>query len=189
MGREEDVSELTKSERAELGQAVRLHARVARARLDARKAELVADFEEQLAAEYQFDDARWDEITRGAKEAVSEADAKVAAVCAAVGIPAEFRPKLRISWYERGESGIADRRAELHQVAKTRIDAMVKAARAEIDAEEARKRVDLIARGLTSEEGRAFLDDLPTIEDLMPRLDLKELDTPAVTDEMDDLDF
>jgi hypothetical protein len=183
------MSELTRSERAELAQAVRLRCRAARAGLDARKAQLLAEVDEQLAAEYQFDDAAWEEITRAAKEAVQEADRKVAKICHEVGIPAQFRPELTLEWWKRGANLAADRRAELRQVASSKADAMVKAARVVIDTEEARLREDLIARGLTSEEGRAFLANLPVIEVLMPPLDVKQLDSHFDTGEVDDLDI
>jgi hypothetical protein len=117
------VSEITKQDRNELAQVVRLRCKVARNGIEARKAELLADFDQQLATIYEFDDERWARITRAAREGVDAADEKLRAVCDEVGIPTEFRPRLQAAWYGRGENALAQRRVELRRAAVSRLDA------------------------------------------------------------------
>jgi hypothetical protein len=163
---------ITKAERAELAQAVRLQCKVARAGLEARKAELLADFEEQLATRFAFTDDRWSALTQAALCAVDEADTRIAIICEELGIPSEFRPALQLEWWDRGENATAKRRSELRRVAITRLDAMLRAAKVKVDQIEAELRIDLVARGLTTNLGREFLASVPGVTELMPHLEL-----------------
>ena len=168
---------MTRADRAELARVVRMRAKVARNGIETRKAELLADFENQFAEEYDFDDARWAAITETATRAVKEADEAVAAVCREVGIPENFRPSLSVSWYSRGTNAIARRHAELRKVAETRLDAMGKQAKLSIDHTELDACTDLAAGALQTDAARDWLDRLPTVERLMPRLDLHQIET------------
>jgi hypothetical protein len=177
MNHSADEKRMTRAERTELAGVVRLRAKVARADVDARKAELLADFEAQLAARYQVSDARWNEIANEAQRAVDAADAKIASVCTEFSVPPEFRPGLSLSWHGRGENAFAGRRAELRKVATSRLDAQAAAAKAEIDRREASLRADLAARGLVTLEAQEWLAQLPNVaEQLLPRLDLSQIE-------------
>lgn len=167
---------MTRAERDDLAKVARLRARVARTAVVQREAELLADVEEQLSAEYAFADEAWAEITKGAAEAVAEADRQVAELCRARGIPEEFRPRLNIGWHGRGSNAVAGRRAELRKVAQTRIAAASKGAKAAIEAKEAEVLTELLAGGLTSEAARSFLESIPTAAALMPVLQVRELE-------------
>jgi hypothetical protein len=173
------MSQISRSDRTELARIVRMRAKVARNSIEARKAELLANFEDQLAAEYDFDDARWRVITDAAKRAVDEADAQVAAICDEVGIPADFRPRLNIVWYDRGKNAVAQRRAELRNTATARLDAMGKAAKVAIDHTELDACTELAAGALESDQARDWLERLPTVESLMPRISLPEIEMAA----------
>jgi hypothetical protein len=165
---------MTRAERDELTGIVKLRARVARANVETRKAELLADFEEQIATRYQADDARWAEATATAERAVAEANAQIAAVFAANGIPSHYQPHIELWWTSRGENHTAGRRTELRRVAVTRLEAQARAAKLEIDRAEATLRTELAASGLQSGEARAWLDRIPAPEQLLPRLDVEE---------------
>ena len=90
----------------------------------------------------------------------------------------EFRPQLEVSWYKRGENAFNDRRAELRRVAQTRIDALHQAAIVQIETVKV-EGLELLARdGLESAEAQAFLNAMPTVEVLMPRLNVPELTKP-----------
>ena len=83
---------MTKAERLELGKVVRLRAKVAKDDAEAQGRRLLADFEAQLAARYPENNPAWAEITATARQAVEDADAKIAQLCRSLGIPEEFRP-------------------------------------------------------------------------------------------------
>ena len=166
---------MTKGEREELSKLLKARSRLAGRVVDQRAAELLADAETQLAKEYKIDDAAWSTLTAEAKNVVRDADKEIARRCRALGIPDEFRPGLDLMWYRRGENALKERRAELRKVAQTRIHAMAAAARVEIETK-ALDGLTLLAQGaLESAEARAFLSSMPTVEALMPALDVSAL--------------
>ncbi len=83
---------MTRQERADLAQLVRRREKLAKANAKQRAAELMADVEQQLAAQHKADDERWRDITARAEAAVAEADAEVAQICREAGVPESFRP-------------------------------------------------------------------------------------------------
>jgi hypothetical protein len=170
---------MTAAERTELGKLVRLRGKVAKEDIGAREARLVADFESKLAAEYSFDDAAWATITADAAQQVAEADAKIAERCRQMGVPENFRPSLHVSWYGRGENACRARRTELRAVARTEIAARGKQAKVEIDRHTAGLLTQLAEGALGTVEAQAFLAAMPSIEALMPALELAEAEAKA----------
>lgn len=190
---------MTTGERQELAKLVRLHAKNAKADAEARGAALLADAEAKLAAIYKAEDEAWADIIAEARKYLNEAQAQLAERCRACGIPDNFAPSLYFSWSSRGENSISGRRAELRKVAQTQVAARVKEASVAIDHEAERQLAQLTASGLTSMEARAFLDNMPDAEELLPVLGALELPsgqllaleaprpvTPAVTDDDSD---
>lgn len=169
---------MSKGERLELAKLVRLRGKVAKDDIDQRAARLLADVEAQLAARYPANHEAWAEITERAKKSIAAADAEIAHRCRALGIPENFRPGIALSWYSRGENAMRERRAELRKVAQTELAARSKAAKVEIDRHAAQLLTQLAAGALESSESRAFLDAMPSIDELMPRLTLPELGAP-----------
>lgn len=167
---------ITKAERTELAKVVRMQAKVARTDVEHRKAERLAQFEEDLATEYKWDDERWRTITAEAEQLVKALDAEIASICEANGVRPEFRPGLSLGFYGRGENDCQRRRAELRKVAQTRSEADAQRAKSEIERWAASACTDLIARGLTSSEARLFLDAVPTAEVLLPALELAAIE-------------
>src|SRR5262249_18947165 len=149
--------------------------KVAKEAAEARGKWLLADVEEKLAARYQFGDKVWADVTDDANRAVKEADAKVAAICRARGIPEEFRPGLQLSWYDRGENAMKARPEELRRAAQAKIAALVKDAHVEIDQQMAEQLTELTKTGLTSEEARAFITAMPAPEELLLPIDSLQL--------------
>jgi hypothetical protein len=168
---------MTKAERDELVKLVKLRERVAKAEAVQRSAELLAEFERQLASVYSFDDDVWREAHAAVSEARKKANAMIAERCRELGIPERFQPEIHSAWYGRGENASKERRAELRKVAVTRIDALAKAAKATIEHESLKLHTELVAGALESGEARAFLDALPTIEVLMPSLTVAEIES------------
>jgi hypothetical protein len=168
---------MTRREREDLAALVRRREKVAKTATAQRSAELCADFEAQLASIYSYDeDQTWRTITEDAQRIVHEADARVAERCRELGIPPRFRPGLNLSWYSRGENAVAERRGELRQVARTRIAALEKQARTEIERQSVELQTQLVAGGLESSAARAFLEAMPTPAALMPPLDVRALE-------------
>ena len=170
---------MTRREREDLAKLARQRERLARSMAAHRAAELLADFEQQIATEYSFDDdATWRQAMEAAAAAVAAARATVDARCAELHIPKPFRPVIGgVEWWSRGENAVAARRSELRRVAQTRISAMEKDARRRIEAASLAVQTNLLAGGLTSEAAVGFLDSMPSPEELMPPLLLTEIST------------
>lgn len=166
----------TKAERADLQRVTRMRARIAKADVAVREAELLADAEDKLSAVFSAHDAAWRDAQKIADGADAEVNRRIAEVCDARGVPKSFRPSRGSYWSNRGENSLAGRRAELRKRAATRIAASGKAAKLAIDRAEAQVLTEIIAGGLTSDAARAFLESIPTPEQLMPALTVAELE-------------
>jgi hypothetical protein len=175
MNRPQPPRVINKGEREELAKILTARERVAKSVVEQRAAELLADVEQQLAARYTISDDAWHDLTAAAKAAVQAADAEIARRCQSLGIPETFRPSLDLSWYSRGENADKKRRDELRRVAKTRIDALAKKALVVIQTRSLDGRTLLAAGALESDEARAFLASMPTVEALMPVIDVSAL--------------
>jgi hypothetical protein len=162
-------------EREELGRLLRLRAKVAKDAISQQEAMLRADVEAQLSAEYKFDDSKWQDVTNVAQEAVAQADAEIARRCEQLGISRELRPSLSIGWRNRGENILASRRAELRMAARSRIEELGKQAKVTIDRTMADKMTTLIAGGLESAEAKKFIEAMPSIDELMPKIQIEKL--------------
>jgi hypothetical protein len=182
---------ISRVEREELRGILKGRAKLAKKLIEQRAAQLLADAEQQLAAVYAFDAEVWKDLTANALETVKRADAELARRCRALSIPAEFRPKLALDWYSRGENAAKDRRTELRRVAVTRINAMAKEAQVQMETK-ALDGLELLARtALESAEAQRFLASIPTVEVLMPALDVAQLGPLALSqsDPDDELDI
>jgi hypothetical protein len=173
---------MTRRDRDDLAKLARRREKLAKADTDRVASERLADFEQQMAAIYRpSDDEIWSELHAAADEAVAKADAAIAERCRELGIPKRFRPGLQLQWYERGENAAAQRRSELRAVAKSRIDAMAKLAKVEIERQSVEVQTVLIAGGLDSDDARAFLASMPTADALIgaaPSVAELEQETP-----------
>jgi hypothetical protein len=167
---------MTKGERTELCQLVRKRERVMKAAASERSIKLLAEFDAQSAQIYSFDDDDvWKRATEAATDAVREAQKMVAERCADLGIPSEFQPGLSFGWYGRGTNAVASRRQELRRKVKSRIEAMEQEARTQIEHMSLNAQTEIVANGLQSEAARAFLDRMPSIDTLMPQVDIQAI--------------
>jgi hypothetical protein len=167
---------MTRQERDELAGVVKMRARVAKAAVAGREADLLAGVEAQLSAVFQADDQAWAAITADAQRVVDEADARIAERCQALGIRPEFRPSLHLGWWGRGVNASKERRAELRKLAQARIAAAGRKAKLAVDQWAAERLTVLVAGALESADAREFLAALPTPEALMPPLTVAELE-------------
>jgi hypothetical protein len=171
--REDPTMPMMKTERDDLVRLIRRHEKVAKTAAAQRAAELRADFELQLDAQYHFDqDTVWREAMRAAKQATDDAARVIEERCAELGIPARFAPSIGLHWYSRGENAVKERRTELRRIAHERIAAKEKATCTEIERASVRLQTEVIAHGLASDEARAFLERLPTPDALMQPIEV-----------------
>jgi hypothetical protein len=162
---------MTKSEREDLAKLIRDRERVMTAAAKQRSAELLAEFEQQMASEYRFDEEEtWKQATIAAHAAGKAANQAIAERCAELGIPERFAPFVAVSWRDRGENALKDRRVELRNVARSRIAAIEQAAITKIKMSCHDAQAQVIAHGLSSAAAIAFFDALPTVDVLMPPL-------------------
>jgi len=176
------AGEMSKRERDDLMKLATKRATLAKKRTEVRAAELMADFERQMATIYKWDDDElWSNATEAAEEALREADSKVAERCEELGIPAQFRPKIGgVAWYGRGENASKERQAELRRVARTEIDRLIKAAKEQIETGSLEVQEKILLGGFDSAGARAFLEAMPTPEALMPTLDASAIDARLI---------
>jgi len=165
---------MTAAERIELGKLVRLRAKVAKDSVEQIAARMIADSEAQLSVRFDMYDANWKDLVEDAEAVVQQADQKIAQRCRELGIPETFRPRLDIYWQSRGENAMKDRRSELRMGVRTDIEARIKEAKVEIDRQSAEVLTQLAAGALGSDEAKAFLANMPSIEALMPPLQFED---------------
>jgi transposase-like protein len=163
-------------DRRNLERLARKRAKVATAMIGERVKVLRADVEDQLSAEYSFDDELWAEVTRHAHAEVLKADKKIAEACRRLGIPEALRPSISVGWHGRGENALAGRRSELRKLAHARIDAAAESAKVAIEANLLEVETELIRDGLDSAEAAVFLNAMPTTEQLLPLVTVAELE-------------
>jgi hypothetical protein len=172
-----DHAAMSRAEREELQRLVRQREKVLKSAAKQRSAELIADFENQMGQEYSFDqDETWRQAEEVAKKDVRKAQEKVAARCAALGIPKQFAPSLSLYWAARGYGNrLEKRRVELRRMAQTQITAIEQKAIVQIELSCLDAQTQLATAGLSSDAARAFVERLPSIETLMPRLSFAEV--------------
>jgi hypothetical protein len=171
------MTAMSKHEREDLQRLVRQREKVLKSAAKQRSAELIADFENQMGAEYSFDqDEVWAVAAQAAKREVAKAQERVAARCAELGIPKRFAPSLGLHWTGRGyDNAIERRKAELRKMATSRVEAIERKAITEIEMQCLEAQTQLALAALTSQAARSIIDKLPDIETLMPRLSFAEI--------------
>jgi hypothetical protein len=174
---DEKPRQLSRHETHDLGMIIKDRTKVLRAHAEEEAARCMSDFDKQLAAAFSWeDDEIWQRVTEEAAKYVKEAQAKIAARAAELGIPKTFAPKLVFSWAERGENATSQRRTELRRVAKSSIDAMLKAAITRIEQQSLDLRTQVVAMGVLSSNAKLFLESLAPVEEAMRALDFEVIE-------------
>jgi hypothetical protein len=168
---------MSRSEREDLQRLVRQREKVLKSTAKQRSSELLADFENQMGSEYAFDqDETWAAAQKVADREVAKAQALVAARCRELGIPDRFSPSLKLVWRARGYDNLVDqRKAELRRMAQTRIAAEEQKAIVQIETSCLDAQTKLALASCTSNMARSFVESLPLVETLMPRLSYSEV--------------
>lgn len=172
---------ITKQEREDVMRVLRSREKTLKTMVIARAAELKTSFEAQISRQYDpRENPIWNEAVNVARAAVQAAEVKIAEECERIGIPSEFRPGVSMSWHERGANRLAQRRAELRALANAQIDEARKRAleRIEITLSSAREKVLISGLGT---EAIAMLNELPTLEVMMPTLAIDAMEHDLLT--------
>ena len=168
---------LSRNETHDLSMIIKDRAKVLKAHAEEQAAQCTADFEQKLAAVYSWDqDEIWRAATEEAQKVIADCQAKIAARCAKLGIPKSFAPAIGMSWSGRGENALNARRVELRRVAKTSIEAMMKAAITKIEKQSLELRTQVVALGLLSDAARFFLESLASVDEAMHTVDFAEIE-------------
>jgi hypothetical protein len=177
---------MTRGERDDLRKLVHQREKVLKSAVKQRAAELVADFENQLGTQFSFDqDEVWEKAAGIAKAAVVKANAQIAARCRELGIPERFAPGLEVAWRHRGyDNGVKERRAELRRMAQTQVEALEAKAVVEIEMACLEAQTALAVASLTSDAARQFIERLPAIEVLMPKLSSPGEEEPPAAEQL-----
>jgi hypothetical protein len=167
---------ISKTEREDLHRLIRQRERVLKSAAKQRSAELIADFENQMGSEFSFDDDKvWKQAMEEAQIEVNKAKQKIAARCRALGIPDRFAPSLDLRWHTRGCDNLVEKRkAELRRMAVTKTEALERRAVTEVEMSCLDAQTKIAIAGLTSQAARAFVEALPGVEQLMPKLNYAE---------------
>lgn len=168
---------MTRSDRETLIKIARQRERLAKSEAKSRAAQLMADFEKQLDQRYHYDQNEvWSEAMRIAKEAVDSARTAIHGECEKMGIPAQFAPSIDLGWSGRGRNSLKEERVEMRRVATKQIEAIEKSARTSIERQSVSTQEQIMVGGLTTDQAKLFLDQMPTAETLMPALTLDSVD-------------
>jgi hypothetical protein len=168
---------MTRDERDNLQRLVRQREKVLKSAAKQRSADLIADFENQMGQEYSFDqDEVWEQATKIVEAEVKKANVQIAARCRQLGIPDRFAPSLGFGWSARGyDNRVEQRRRELRKMAETRVKAIEAKAITEIEVSCLEAQTQLALASLTTEAAHGFIEKLPGIETLMPKLSFGEI--------------
>jgi len=169
-----DDRPLTRNEREDLLKVARLRERVAKSEAKRRASELLADFEQQMARQYSFDENEiWAAAYQQADQVVAGANETIRNECAKLGIPPQFAPRIGSYWSSRGENIVGARRAELRKVARSRIEEILKSALERIERGLLEFQTSVLAIGMSG-PANALLSAMPDVSDLMPKLVLQD---------------
>lgn len=169
------MSEMTPQERQQLRQLIRLREQRAKRQVDAFADERLAQFEQEMATVYRADDERWARVTAAVRRVEEEANAELRRICDAEGIKEDYAPMYYSGFSGRRVNADKDRRAELRRVAQTRVKADAKAAKVSVEAASAEVQERLLVGGLRTDEARALVETIPSVESLMPPLPTAEI--------------
>ena len=167
----------------DLAALARRREKVAKTAAKERSAHILAEIEAKLSDAFDAEDTLWADLTRAAQAKIAKADAEIARRCEEIGVPARFRPELVLSWRGRGVNADPTRRGELRRLAQARVAALEKSALAAIERSSVETQTKLLAVGLTTDEARAFLDGMPSVDALLPPLSVEQMEAALPTGE------
>lgn len=173
---------MTKAERLTLVQMIKQRERLAKTAARERSKRLMADFEQQADRHYDWDeDAVWRRAMEAAQDEVRRAQETVSERCREIGLPSAFAPTISISWVQQ-RSAASAQRAQIRNVAKRRVEQIEATAITAIEKASLERQEALMLGSLDTEAARLFAETLPTAEELMPMMDIKDLERQMIED-------
>ncbi len=168
---------MTKGERESLLRLIKQRERVQKGGIEQRAAELLADFEVQISTLYKWDQEEvWAAAVECVTQEVDAANERILKRAKELGIPEQFAPRITYQWNRRYENAIDDRRNELRRTAKARIEAIAQGARVKVETTSVEAQTRVMTAGLTSEAAVGFLESLPSIDNMMPTVDVAAIE-------------
>jgi hypothetical protein len=170
---------LNKSEIASLLQILRANVKGAKAAILSRAADLKAAYEIQLDTMYPpSGDPVWNAEYEAALAACEPHIRRIEQRCVELCIGTKFRPGLNPpSWSYGGQQLFKELRTERRRVAHAQIDAKLKADAEEVERRSNQMQLEILSNGFVTDAAKAFLDKLPTIDQLVPPLRAEELES------------
>jgi hypothetical protein len=167
---------MLRSERETLLMLCREREMLAKKKIDVRAVQREAEFECQLAAAYSFDSRpNWQLLYQKAQTMEREINERIRRDCDGLRIPRAFAPSVHVQWWDRGENGCQKRRAELRRAFDVKNEQDKMESKLAIQQKSLDIRMQLMADGLESAQAKAFLETMPTPEQLMPVVTIDEV--------------
>jgi hypothetical protein len=173
----ENTTKISKFELEKLLKLSEREARALKAATEARKAQVIADGEAAIAAKYSPKyKPEWEPLAAEAQVIANKLNALIIKDLKDEGVPEEFCPSLLVKWINRGENSYVDRRTELKSVLKSEACAQQKLAVTQIELWLIQRQTELLPYGMQSDDAKRLLAERPSLETLMPSLQLNDIE-------------
>jgi hypothetical protein len=171
---------VNKTERDELRRIIRARFKVLRCDVEQRKAELHAELEASITAQFAAQDKQWADAKFLIEEAAREANRKANDVLRSLNVEdGRYDPRNEYSVISaRSVDHVMPtrERAALSRQGVRDIEAKVKAALLELERREVDLLAELATTALESAEARAFMVRIPTVSELVPASRFAEIE-------------
>jgi hypothetical protein len=167
---------MTLTERHDLLEICRIRAEATKAALEETAKRRKTEFAAEVAAAYAWANEQvWREAHKAAEDACRTASQQIAQRCEALGIPSEYVPRsVEPCWGWGGQSGVSERRARLTRFAYDLIETRRSKAKRAIERASIEIQTRLIADGLELAQAPTLLDLMPTADQLIPPLSIRQ---------------
>jgi hypothetical protein len=169
------VSDMTAGDRNKLIQIAKGRARLAKAALAEREKIHLNEIEDHLTAEFRLREEVEADVLRLAEEAVAKVNEQIRNQARLMGYDGDNVPQVQMPYRGRYDRRAEELKAEARKRAGVRLAALRAAAVKAIDEAALNIEENLIVGGLESSEARELVGTLPTAEQLMPPLSLRDL--------------
>jgi hypothetical protein len=174
-------SKMTKAEIDTISRALRNKVKAAATAINALAPKLKAEFELQLVTEYpSCGDPVWADALNEVRKCYEIQRARVEARSKELKIPERFWPHLMPpSWtshYSDCTPDFKDYRAEMRRLAHIQIDEVIQSRLVQLEVDSANIQFELAAHGCITDAANEFLARLPSIEALIPKLTVSEVE-------------
>ena len=164
---------MTKYDLEKLLQLDRHEAKALKNATEARRAQVIAQGEADIARQCSINHRpEWEKAYQEASKLLEKLNEQIIADVEAEGRPAAFAPSAAIVWLDRGENLLKERRVELRRVLQAEATAQKEAACVAIDLYSVKAQRELLTCGLDTEIAKQILAQRPTLEAIMPALQL-----------------